>query len=153
MAHQALAAGFRAEGLAGRIGVSSRVLRRIFRETFGFSLKNWMRQVRMVEILKRLHGSDSIHEIAAAVGFSHAKELSRDFRSIHGMTPMAYRIRERAALLILEANASGQAGNRATGQPGNRASGQPGNRATGQPGNRAARIKRFFSGVSFRVSL
>jgi AraC-like DNA-binding protein len=137
LAHHAQASGFRAEGFAGRIGVSSRVLRRIFRKTFGVSIKNWMVRVRTDDVLRRLLGGESIHDIASAVGFSHAKELSRDFRKVHGVTPTAYRIRERAALLILEDNATGQPGNRATGQPGNRATGQPGNRATGQPGNRA----------------
>jgi AraC-like DNA-binding protein len=76
----------------------------------GITLKGWLVQERSLEIRRRMLGAESLHDIARAVGFSHAKELSRDFRKVHGVTPTAYRIRERAALLILEDNATGQPG-------------------------------------------
>lgn len=96
LACHAKAAGYRAQDLAARLAVSSRVLRREFRAAFGITLKHWLVQVRSVEVRRRLLGDESIGEIALAVGFSHAKELSREFRKVYGATPSVYRSREKA---------------------------------------------------------
>ena len=91
LAEHAQAAGYRAQGLVESLGVMPRELRRVFKETLGIAVKNWLVQVRTVEVIRRLRGSESIQEIALSVGFSHAKELAREFRKVHGMTPMVYR--------------------------------------------------------------
>jgi hypothetical protein len=52
-------------------------------------------RVRSEEATRRLLGSESIEEIALSIGFSHSKELAREFRKVHGVTPLVYRIRER----------------------------------------------------------
>ena len=97
LANHAKAIGYRAERLADRLSVAPRVLRRAFREAFGIALKNWLVQVRSVEVRHRLRGAESIKEIATSVGFSHGKELSREFHKIYQVTPTAYRLRERRA--------------------------------------------------------
>lgn len=73
------------------------MLLRAFRDAFGIALKNWLVQVRSVEVRHRLRGFESIKEIAESVGFSHAKELSREFHEIYQMTPTKFRLRERLA--------------------------------------------------------
>ena len=97
LAKHARATGYQAEGLADRLGVAPRLLRRAFRDAFGIALKNWLVQVRSVEVRHRLRGAESIKEIAESVGFSHAKELSREFHRIYRVTPSTYRLRERHA--------------------------------------------------------
>jgi AraC-like DNA-binding protein len=95
LANHAKAIGYRADGLAERLGVAPRILRRAFHDAFGIALKNWLAQVRAVEVRHRLRGSESIKEIALSVGFSHAKELSREFHKIYEVTPTEFRRRVR----------------------------------------------------------
>jgi AraC-like DNA-binding protein len=51
--------------------------------------------VRSLEVRRRLLGNESIREIAYSVGFSHAKELAREFGKVYGVTPSTYRAREK----------------------------------------------------------
>ena len=97
LAKRARETGYRAERLADQLAFAPRVLRRAFRDAFGVALKNWLVQVRAVEVRHRLRGSESIKEIAGSVGFSHAKELSREFHRIYQVTPTEFRRRERRA--------------------------------------------------------
>ena len=97
LANHAKAIGYRAERLADRLGVAPRLLRRAFQDAFGIAIKNWLVQVRSVEVRHRLRGAESVSEIATSVGFSHGKELSREFHKIYQVTPTAYRLRERRA--------------------------------------------------------
>ena len=97
LANHAKAIGYRAERLADQLAVAPRVLRRAFHDAFGIALKNWLVQVRAVEVRHRLRGSESIKEIACSVGFSHAKELSGEFHKIYQVTPTEFRRRERRA--------------------------------------------------------
>ena len=97
LASHARETGYRAAGLADRLDVAPRMLLRAFRDAFGIALKNWLVQVRSVEVRHRLRGFESIKEIAESVGFSHAKELSREFHEIYQMTPTKFRLRERLA--------------------------------------------------------
>lgn len=95
LARHAKDVGYRAGDLSHRLEVPPRLLRRVFRDALGISLKNWLVEVRSVEVRQRLRGSESVEEIALTVGFSHAKELAREFRKIYGVTPSAYRSRVR----------------------------------------------------------
>lgn len=61
----------------------------------GLSLKEWLIEVRTVEVKRRLLGTETISEISQSVGFSHPKELSRVFRETHGITPSEFRMRQR----------------------------------------------------------
>lgn len=95
MAKHAKTAGYRVEELAGRLGVTPRNLRREFRDSFGMSLKHWLVDLRSLEVRCRLLGNESIQEIAYSVGFSHAKELAREFCKVYGVTPSIYRAKEK----------------------------------------------------------
>ncbi len=95
LARLAKEAGYRADELAARLQVSTRLLRRVFQDDLGISLKSWLVEARAVEIRRLLLGRESIAEIAASVGFSHPKEMAREFRKIHGMTPSDYRNHQR----------------------------------------------------------
>jgi AraC-like DNA-binding protein len=94
LAAHAKAAGYRADELARRFGVSSRTMRREFKASLGLSLKKWLADLRALEVRRRLLGNESIQEIASSVGFSHPKELAREFQSIYQVTPSEYRSRE-----------------------------------------------------------
>lgn len=95
LAGHAKAGGYRAEELAARLGVTPRTLRREFKDSFGMSLKRWLVDLRSIEVRRRLLGNESIREIACSVGFSHAKELAREFRKVYGVTPSSYRASEK----------------------------------------------------------
>jgi AraC-like DNA-binding protein len=62
----------------------------------GLSLKDWLIQVRLVEVRIRLRGNDSIREIALSVGLANSKELSREFRKGYGLSPSEFRNKEKA---------------------------------------------------------
>jgi AraC-like DNA-binding protein len=90
----AKAAGFRANSLAESLGLPERLLRDAFRSQTGLPLKTWIATVRDAEVVRMLEELKTIQEIAAAVGFSHPKELSREFKRIHGILPSTYRNRK-----------------------------------------------------------
>lgn len=69
-------------------------MRREFKTSFGIPLKRWLSDLRALEVRRRLLGDESIQEIACSVGFSHPKELAREFMSVYRVTPSAYRSRE-----------------------------------------------------------
>jgi AraC-like DNA-binding protein len=69
-------------------------LRAEFRKNIGFPLKKWLIQARALEVRRRLNGSEGIKEIALSVGFSHSKELSREFKRIYNITPSEFRKNE-----------------------------------------------------------
>jgi AraC-like DNA-binding protein len=95
LAGHAKNAGFRTDALAERLGTSTRALRREFRRALGLSLKDWLSQVRIIEVRTRLRGNERIGKIASSVGFAHSKELSREFRKAYGVTPSEFRTKER----------------------------------------------------------
>lgn len=88
-------AGFRVAELAERLGTSTRALSRQCQKALGLSLKEWLVQTRAVEARIRLRGDESITEIASSLGFSHTKELSREFRKVYGVTPSQFRKKAR----------------------------------------------------------
>jgi AraC-like DNA-binding protein len=90
LARHAGASGFRSTVLAVRLGSPERSLRREFKSALGIPLKSWLIGVRQVEVRHRLRGDESIAEIAASVGFSHPKELSREFMKTYGVTPTVF---------------------------------------------------------------
>lgn len=90
----AKAAGFRANSLAEILGLPERLLRDAFRSQTGLPLKTWIATVRDAEVVRMLEELKTIQEIADAVGFSHPKELSREFKRIHGILPSTYRNRK-----------------------------------------------------------
>lgn len=94
--------GFRTDLLAEHLGISTRTLRREFKNALGLCLKDWLVQVRLIEVRIRLRGDESIGNIALSVGFSHPKELSREFTKGYGLTPSEFREKERGRISRLE---------------------------------------------------
>jgi AraC-like DNA-binding protein len=88
-------AGYRVGGLADLLGVSVRTVQRAFKKTLGVSVKTWAMQCREVDMCKRLEDGQSIKQITYEVGFSHSKQIAREFRKSHGITPSEYRRVER----------------------------------------------------------
>ena len=91
LANHSRQAGFRVDLLADRLACSTRALRRECRTALGVCIKDWLVHVRIIEARKRLYGEESIAEIAYTLGFSHPKELSREFKSILGLSPTEFR--------------------------------------------------------------
>lgn len=87
--------GYRVGALADQLGVSIRTVQRAFQKKLGIPVKTWIVESRLVDICERLDEGKSIKEISCDVGFSHSKQIAREFRKTHGMTPSKYRRAER----------------------------------------------------------
>lgn len=76
--------------LAARSGYSPRSLRKIFHERFGCSPVQWIRHRRLTAARQRLldpRPGDTVGSVAAAFGYRHASQFSRDFHGLHGVRP------------------------------------------------------------------
>jgi AraC-like DNA-binding protein len=85
---------FRIEDMAAIAGASSRSVYRTFRNTRGYSPKEFLRQRRLVEARAMLNDPDSpatVTQVALACGFSDASRFSKDFRKAYGQPPSAVR--------------------------------------------------------------
>lgn len=80
------------EGLARHVGISSRYLRRCFREKTGISCSSYITSVR-IEKAKQLlwNSSKTVTEIAGLTGFNSSQYFSRIFYQYEGRTPSRYR--------------------------------------------------------------
>lgn len=87
--------------LAARSGYSPRSLRNIFHERFGCSPVQWIRNRRLTAARARLlepQPGDTVGSIAAAFGYRHPSQFSRDFHALHGVRPSEL-LREGARLI------------------------------------------------------
>lgn len=82
--------------LAKRAFVSAGHFRYLFRETFGVSPSDYIRQARIQKAQEMLQSSTlSVKSIAEATGFSDYRKLIRVFKKENGMSPTEYRKRVR----------------------------------------------------------
>lgn len=80
------------EGLAESVGISSRYLRRCFRENTGISCSGYITSVRIEKAKKLLWSSSkTVTEIAGLTGFNSSQYFSRIFYQYVGRTPSQYR--------------------------------------------------------------
>jgi AraC family transcriptional regulator len=80
------------ESLASRCGFSARHLSRIFRNTTGKTLGDFVAEVRIARAKRRLADQDGlIKEIAYDCGFRSQSAFSQAFRRATGQTPQQYR--------------------------------------------------------------
>ncbi|MBW3078690.1 AraC family transcriptional regulator [Bifidobacterium simiiventris] len=80
------------DSLAARFFVNKYYLSRIFKESFGMTITDYVRYKRATEAKRLLRFTDlGIDEIAAEVGVHDANYFSRMFRKIEGMSPRDYR--------------------------------------------------------------
>ena len=78
--------------LAAEVGVHPVTLARGFRRSFGCSVGEYVRRLRIERAASQLGGSEvPLAEIALAAGFSDQSHFSNLFRRETGMSPSAYR--------------------------------------------------------------
>jgi AraC family transcriptional regulator len=93
MLHDRFADRLRVAGIARTVGVHPVYLGSLFRRTYGCTVGDYLRRLRVSHASQRLSASDaSLAEIALASGFSDQAHFCRSFRRVTGMTPTAYRI-------------------------------------------------------------
>ncbi len=80
------------ERLARLTGVSPSQFDRLFRRTFGASVRQYLLRIRVEMACRRLsETNDTVARIAAEEGFYDHAHFSRLFQRIMGLTPAAYR--------------------------------------------------------------
>jgi AraC family transcriptional regulator len=83
--------------IAASVGVHPTHLARTFRRSYGQTIGDYLRQVRVREACDRLVESDApLADIAMATGFADQSHFGRTFKRLLGVTPAAYRERTRA---------------------------------------------------------
>ena len=84
--------------LAQHLRCSPTYLQRTFKETTGFTLREYQAELRLGEVLRLLEVSDlKIEAIARDVGFRSKKDLYRVVQARVGCTPLEFRKRQRSA--------------------------------------------------------
>lgn len=82
--------------LAGRLGISERHLRRIFREQFGVTPVAYLQTQRLLLAKRLLTDTDlAITEVALAAGFGSLRRCNELFRAQYGLAPSALRKEQR----------------------------------------------------------
>lgn len=80
------------DGLGDRFGISPAHLARSFREAFGVTVGERIRDLRLEEAAEQLRRSDRpISDIATEAGFADQSHLTRAFKRRFGTTPARYR--------------------------------------------------------------
>lgn len=102
----------RVESVAKRLGVTTRHLRRAFKEGIGIGPKEFARSVRLQRAVRRSATSKDWVRIAADAGYYDQAHLIADFRELIGLTPGAFlkRARERSSAVPVEHGAPVSAG-------------------------------------------
>lgn len=80
------------DDLSAQFYISKHYLSKIFHETYGFTIVNYLNQKRITKAKHLLRFSDlSMEEIAAQIGYIDANYFSRMFKKIEGMRPSEFR--------------------------------------------------------------
>jgi transcriptional regulator GlxA family with amidase domain len=78
--------------VARRVAASPRQLQRVFTEHAGLGFRAYLRRLRMSHAAELLVGTDlPVKDIAGAVGYSDASQLTKAFKRTYGMSPSQYR--------------------------------------------------------------
>ncbi|MCA9628410.1 MAG: helix-turn-helix domain-containing protein [Myxococcales bacterium] len=85
----------RVEGVARRLGVTSRHLRRTFDQCIGVAPKSFARAARLQRAVRMLNRSNDWGSIALEAGYYDQPHLIAEFRSLVGLTPGAFAERVR----------------------------------------------------------
>lgn len=84
-----------ASRLARLMGLSVSSLARRCKGETGYSVMEYLHRIRVDEAVRRvLDTSQSVKEVAAAVGYSNTAALDRHFKRYVGMTPTCFRRKE-----------------------------------------------------------
>ena len=78
--------------LAQAVGVHPVTLARGFRRTYGCSVGEYLRHLRIVEAARQLHDTDlPLASIATSAGFADQSHFSNVFKQQTGLSPSAFR--------------------------------------------------------------
>jgi AraC family transcriptional regulator len=90
--HDELASRPTLSGMARSVGVHPVTLARAFRQTFGCSVGEYVRHLRIAHAAQQLAGTElSLAEIALTAGFSDQSHFSNQFRHHFGLSPSKFR--------------------------------------------------------------
>jgi transcriptional regulator GlxA family with amidase domain len=93
----ALAPGFRINGIAARLHISSSHLRHLFKKELGIAPKHYVDALRLSEAKQLLENTFlSVKEVMAAVGFSDLSHFVRAYKSQYRETPSQTRSASKA---------------------------------------------------------
>ncbi len=82
--------------LSDRLEIGTRMFTRMVEDSLGVNAKIWLRNNRIVRACHLLREDGKIERVARGVGFSHASELTREFKQLVGVSPSFYRRSERS---------------------------------------------------------
>lgn len=78
--------------LSNKFYINKYYLTRLFKDSFGITIINYLNQVRVTKSKELLRYSDlSIEEIAVTIGFKDQNYFSRVFKKIDGISPREYK--------------------------------------------------------------
>jgi AraC-like DNA-binding protein len=80
-------AQFKPGKIALLCGVSSRTVQRHFRQSYGSTLGQWLREYRLGIAYQRLNAGESIKLVALELGYKQLSHFSRDFKRQYGCAP------------------------------------------------------------------
>jgi AraC-like DNA-binding protein len=85
------------EDLARRAGLSQSAFTRLFQKATLRTVPRYLNEIRIAHACRLLAGTDkTVSEIAAACGYPSAPYFQRQFQTLHGCSPLAYRTRVRS---------------------------------------------------------
>lgn len=88
--------------LAEKVGITAKYLSRIFKQSMGVNLTDYLAYVRVEKIKELLCKDLPLEQIMASVGINNRTTFIRTFRKIEGMTPTEYRNLKKEGVLNLE---------------------------------------------------
>lgn len=77
--------------LAAAVGVGQRRLQRLVAQALGYSPTWLIRRRRLQDAAARIRAGESSADLAAALGYADQAHFQRDFKTVTGQTPGAYR--------------------------------------------------------------
>jgi len=88
--------GIRVSQMAEHLGISRSHLFRVFKESMGVSVQEYLLSFRLERAVSLMESTDmNIKEIMYSCGFNDLPNFSRQFRKAYGMPPAAYRNNKR----------------------------------------------------------
>jgi AraC-like DNA-binding protein len=78
---------FKPGKIAQLCGVSSRTVQRHFRQFYGCTLGQWLRDYRLDTAYRRLAAGEAIKVVAIELGYKQLSHFSRDFKRQYGCAP------------------------------------------------------------------
>ncbi|MEB3766221.1 helix-turn-helix transcriptional regulator [Acinetobacter sp. MD2] len=84
---------------ADEIGTSSRTLMRLFQKETGLAYRAWLQQMHIALALSKIADGQSIHRIAASLGYRNPSAFSAMFKRHLGQTPQQFKYDKSSPLI------------------------------------------------------